>query len=517
MSEPRETRQSEHHDTRQSKSRDTRQGKSRDTRRPAPYRKVHPVRFWVFCALAAVALGSGIVVVFRAPARVTDGSGDHPAGISPIMELIRQENERVRGQAMPYVSVAVMLPLRQAPGRRSEGTAIRHALQGAYLAQYWSNHIEGEASAPNVQLLVADSSGGEDAWKATVRELKELASGQEHLVAVTGLGSSLTETAETIDDLATAKIAMVGAVMTSDKLQGKATLVRVAPPNSAQARAITHFLASRGAVHAVMVQDTTEGTSYPATLATSFASAFKEVVASKREGNLLERSALTYSSALDSADTVLAQMPEQICARGANVIFYAGLWRNLPPFLSALTERRCLNRKITVVTGDDASHLIDPLHPERLWDDAQANLEVYYTALAHPGAWDDRSGAVQPAVAALFQRGKDSFATRFPEESLDDGQAIMHHDAMLTAVKAVDIFAARGNTRPSASAIANMLGPLISVPGASGWISFDKQGNPVNKAIPIVRIAGDGTTAFSVLTSETGHPPKGPLAPGAGG
>ncbi|MFD8529728.1 hypothetical protein ACFV0L_20155 [Streptosporangium canum] len=480
--------------------------------RRAPFRKVHPFWFGLICVLLAGALGAGLFLVLRPRPRVTDGSGRYTANLSPVAELIRRENEWVRGQGTPYVSIAVMLPMDPvvSPTSTQSTESIRHALQGAYLAQYWSNHNEGDASVPNVQLLLADSSGDADAWRAAVGELKEKAAGQEHLVAVTGLGSSVAGTEKAIDVLAAAQIAMVGAVITSDKLADKATMVRVSPPNSAQARAIAHFIKERGAVTAVLVQDEDGSDSYTSTLAASFTSAFADVVSPANKRNRLLNVSLTYSSSLDSADTVLGQMPERICNSGANVVFFAGRWQNLPPFLRALTRRTCVDRKITVITGDDASNL-NRSQPEPIWDDTRANLEVYYTALAHPAAWDSHPEAVQPATAGRFRRGADSFGARFPEESLDDGQAIMHHDAMLTAIKVVDIFAAQGTTRPTASAVANLLTSApFTVAAASGWISFDKRGNPVNKAIPVLRLSSDGKVAFSELTSESGTPPGGP-------
>ncbi|MEU6741124.1 hypothetical protein [Streptosporangium sandarakinum] len=472
----------------------------------APLWKAHPFWFWLLCVLLACALVAGLVVVLRPRSTVTDGSGSYPENLVSVAELIRRENEWVREQAAPYVSIAVMLPLDPAAGPASTQSteSVRHAVQGAYLAQYWSNHNEGNASAPNVQLLLADTSGDADSWRTAVRELKERAAGPDHLVAVTGLGSSLGGTKRAIDELSAAEIALVGAVITSDELSGKATLVRVAPSNSAEARALAHFLGRRGSFTAVMVQDEDEDDSYTRTLARSFTAAFGDVVPS----GLLDVP-LTYNSALDGADTVLAQMTERICNSGADVVFFAGRWGNLPAFLRALTRRTCVDRKLTVVTGDDASNL--NRSGQQIWDDTGAGLEVYYTALAHPASWSAAPDAVHQVIANRFRQGADSFPAVFPGESLDDGQAIMHHDAMLTAITAVDVLAAQGITRPSASAVANMLtSSSLNVPAASGWITFNRLGEPVGKAMPVVRLLPDGGVRFTELTSETGRPPGRP-------
>lgn len=46
-----------------------------------------------------------------------------------------------------------------------------------------------------------------------------------------------------------------------------------------------------------------------------------------------------------------------------------------------------------------------------------------------------------------------------------------------------------------------------AVPGASGLISLDSHGNPVNKAIPIVELSPDGQVRTVEVSSRTGTPP----------
>jgi hypothetical protein len=48
-------------------------------------------------------------------------------------------------------------------------------------------------------------------------------------------------------------------------------------------------------------------------------------------------------------------------------------------------------------------------------------------------------------------------------------------------------------------------GPL-AVAGASGWISLSDTGDPVNKAVPMLRIQPDGRLTFDQLVAPQGAP-----------
>jgi hypothetical protein len=47
----------------------------------------------------------------------------------------------------------------------------------------------------------------------------------------------------------------------------------------------------------------------------------------------------------------------------------------------------------------------------------------------------------------------------------------------------------------------NRLHGTLAVPGASGMISFDDRGDPVNKAVPILRVREDDTPEFVQLSA----------------
>jgi hypothetical protein len=167
---------------------------------------------------------------------------------------------------------------------------------------------------------------------------------------------------------------------------------------------------------------------------------------------------------------------------------------------------------LTVVTGDGASDLAG----RPLWQGNSANLTVVFTGLAHPDMWQHDASAAAGATVANFGQCGSCFGGLFRTESLDDGEAIMAHDAVLTAQRAMHQVAAhlaRPEALPSASAVAQELYQL-SVPGASGYICFNDQHNPLNKAIPVIEIDHNGRLQYIALSSVNGTPPHGDCTPG---
>lgn len=94
----------------------------------------------------------------------------------------------------------------------------------------------------------------------------------------------------------------------------------------------------------------------------------------------------------------------------------------------------------------------------------------------------------------------------------------MGHDAIATAAAA--IYTGRGiNDKPELIIQKFFrMHKETAVPGASGWISLDEHGNPINKAVPILEVKPVGAVVFVQLSSpgrSPGDPPGGsPCRPG---
>jgi hypothetical protein len=438
-----------------------------------PWWRRHPkliVTLFVIVLAAAGGVAYALQPSAPAPVYVTDGAHVFNADLRSVENLVRRQNTWVTGTGKRYVNIAVVV-----------GPDSRRAVEGAYLAQYETNHPtgpNGEPGASLVRLLLADDSAGQ----RTVAALAD-----QHVVAVTGLGSGDADLARA---LAGRHIAMVG---TGD-LTGISGLVRVTPTYADEVRAAIRFLGGDPDPHHPLparprmwlMQDENDADGYAIALGDAYPPALR--AAAGRSYQVIGPGS-EYDSSVPAAATVLAASAtaggDGVCHAHVNVVYFAGTGADLPATLAKLGHRSCArSQPLTVLTGSDAAQVVG--HAD-LWPAATANMDVYFTALASPGMWGNRS---TPADPAWFEQKAYGFPHMFPTEAadaLDDGQAIVSHDAVLTAIEA-----ARG---AAPSAVAARL-TRVSVHGASGYLCFDKAGDPVDKAIPIVQLSASGALTY---------------------
>lgn len=448
-------------------------------------------------ALAGVAVLAVIVAlgISVRTARLTDDGDAFGPDLAPIMDRIAAENANVaKEHPDDFVTVVAMFPMTGAlTDIALNRESIRHGLEGIHLAQVWRNRQP--SSPPYVKVLVA--SDAPDDWEPTVAAVKARTR-DERIVAVTGLGASTGATWKTIASLSAGRYAMVSAVLTSDELTGYRGLARVAALNSEQAQAgVTHARRVNPALRAVVIKDLNPADSYVKTLAAFYNSS---LTGKEREMEL------SFDSSTRFSGTVLDVIAERVCNSTANTVLYAGRSEQLPALMMALSQRdACVSRRITVVTGDDASemnHKVDKI----MWGDP--SIRLFYTGLAHPAGLTLPDSPVLKAIKARFV-GDDpnSFQRMFPHESLDDGMAIMHHDAMYVAVETAKAFAREPDV-PSPQDLANMLtSGTVVVEGASGTIRIGEGGTRRTKDVPILQLRPEGTSAFSGWATVSGGQP----------
>ncbi len=445
----------------------------------------------------------GVTEVGKECVGVTDGSYVFTDDLGPVSARIKEENDSVAGKNP--VTVALMIPL--VSDAQAERREMVEQVQGAYLAQHRANGQSGHQ--PPVRLVLANPGRGYGQWLRVSNQLARLAAGKENLRAVTGINISISATKAAVGHLTgTLHIPVVAGPMTADDIantdgapEAFPGLARVAPSNTDQADALTHYGADIKPAESLVIEDTRKDDNYIATLREAFAKltkgaphapeSFESPADFNEEGNL--------GGEFD-------RMVPGICNSPARTLFFAGRPVQLRLFLVALADRKCV-RPFTVITGSHASTLMVDQKFEREWPSLKENggTTVRYTALAHPDTWGPQSpasaGGSKDASAELAGM-LTAEATRQPDRigpaDLRDGRVIVTYDAVSTAVAGIRLETGGAVTMPSLKEVALSWRRLHAdnrVEGASGWICLDSKGNPHNKAVPIVHLDPDSRSA----------------------
>jgi ABC-type branched-subunit amino acid transport system substrate-binding protein len=428
--------------------------------------------------------GSGVTRHDGQCVGVTDGSYVFAPALRTVESDIKRANDQL---TKAYVTVAFLGPLTASTDVSI--TRIRSELEGAYVAQYRANQEHGVG----IRLVLANVGNTEHQWQPVVRQLSGMASGPHPLVAVTGMGISVPQTAQAGHALSTDHIPMIGAVITGDRLDYPRIhgLVRVNPDVSDEAAALARYLGGAGlGDRAMLVQDTNPGDLYTQSLNTDFRAQLARYITA---GGFPEEpfDAAPGSKDLQGQFYVLSS---KLCGPNPpDLILYAGRAGNLPDFIRQLWQRgeNCEPRRtITVVTGSDASSLPGQLKPGL----NDAPVRVIYPALANPGELARRPNGRNNRV--LWARFLRVFQRRgFAQSDLGDGWAIMSNDAVTAAQTAVNAaMAGLSGGVPGNRDVGGVLRDLGSVPGAAGLFGFDPAtGNPTGRDFPVMELEPNGS------------------------
>ncbi|MFI1962770.1 ABC transporter substrate-binding protein [Streptomyces pathocidini] len=471
------------------------------------------------CATGVDRVGSGpeaqCVGITDGSYHFGDGTKETGENLDQVSELIHEENASIerasKEQGGPsYVAIVYLMPLIPRPGDTNTPDSVRHEVQGAYTAQYEANHSDKYGDSPKIKLLLANSGSTDEQRAAALDRIRERI-GPEHIVAVAGLGTS-TDATEKMTRTITAseadgglQLAATGSVLTADTLSKVKGLVRVAPTNSDEAAAAAALLQRKPFAdkRVLVIQDSRPDDQYTRTLGEAF---LKAIPKKRLAGNVEE-----YDSSQEGVASAFKTRMSNLCAAEPDVVYFAGRGVDLPRFLAPLKDRPCTDRQLVVLTGDDASQSAQASGFDQIKETLRSgNVRLLYTGLAHQGAWEQRKDAY-PGWAVQSFREKGAYRSEFSEETLDDGQAIMGHDAVLTAVSGVRLAAraSEANGRVTGSQtiqIWKSLHGVESVKGASGLISLSNDGSPARKAVPVIEIAPDGTVRTLDVSASSGTP-----------
>jgi ABC-type branched-subunit amino acid transport system substrate-binding protein len=442
-------------------------------------------------------LGSGVHEIDGDCVGVTDGGYVFHPAIEDIENKIAAENARVRGDKRGYVSVAVLDPLTPTDHSALPPDAVRHRLEGAYTALRRINteRVAGDPN-PQIQLLLANEGGTDVQWAAVLDRLAELSTAKEHpLVAVAGLGVSTARTLRHVEQLADHNIPMVGAVLTADTLEYDTVpgLIKTSPSNRHYVAALRDYLTTAGLTSAIMVRDSNsdEGFDlYTKSLEDDFESQMKGII--KYETQQFTGK----SAASDAPPNLFDSVQANICAAAGDrgvAVLYAGREIDFDDLLDALRSRTCRSTPLTILTaGLELGEVLKGI------DLAGAKLTVLNAATVDPDGWT----AGEAGTPEYFPRFLAAFTGRehFAPDDLADGGAIMMHDAMLAAARAIRLAAPSGSASRITPDIVRAqllnINTLYNVQGASGTLRFGKQpsgngtGIPKGKPIPVLRYPG---------------------------
>ncbi|GAB3672774.1 type 1 periplasmic-binding domain-containing protein [Saccharopolyspora tripterygii] len=389
---------------------------------------------------------------------------------------------------------------------------VQHAVAGALAAQDRANRSPIRSPVPPVKLLMANYGSGAGQWSTAVDEIIKHKD-EQHIVAVAGLGQSLSETREAAARLSGAEIAVVSALASADSMNtippGNAPIkrfFRISPTNDDAAKVGALYLHERSAQNVLLVRDVNEKDIYSTNLGADFRNAYQ----AKFGGQALDEKTFSSPEGLKEGLARESAMRGQfagisnwVCQRRPDWIYFAGRGADLKSFLRAVTEGgACANLPtVKVLTSDDASSLRAADLPQG----GSTAVELYYTSVATGGMWqpsDDR----HEAETADFARFQEFFIPRYGlAPDLLDGYAMAHHDAVLLPVTALRKVAEKNpaelptlneNGVLTADYLSNTFPCEDAFPGATGKITFfpEGNGNPVNKPMAIMRMAPDGIT-----------------------
>jgi hypothetical protein len=401
---------------------------------------------------------------------ISNGSFAFSRHLARVAHDIAQENNRAVNSS-DYVTVALLTPM------TSSGLIsmqrIENEVDGAYAAQFAANSPRFEGSRPMIQLVLANEGSAEQAWHQVIGQLTAMA-GAVHLVAVIGMGISVTPTFRGAWQLHRAHIPMVGSVLTADSLDWQQIpgLVDVMPDNQQQVAALAGYLRSRRIGNFFMAYDDAGSDLYTKNLKHDFNEAGLGAGLSSSMG---------FGTQNEMAD--LDQIARQICPAGsqaAPLVLYAGREGPMRNFLSSLrTAADCQHKVLTVVTGSDAADLpADITAPEP----GEGQLTVIYSNLVNPGQ-------VTRQAKTIFRAS----ALGTPA-SLGGTWTIATYNAMAAVTHALINFeGSSGGGQPTPSAVWDFLRYLqgkYQVNGATGSFGIGSgTGRVISPVVPVMALA----------------------------
>ncbi|GAB3120540.1 hypothetical protein GCM10027160_36830 [Streptomyces calidiresistens] len=463
---------------------------------------------WVPPRVACGGPGSGLVreggecvgVTYGSPALLPSGAEEWHEDFRAVQDAIREENDRVVAAGGRHVTIGLISTLTPDEDGPLSPERVLRSLQGAHAARMRANHSRDMGDpTPLIRLALANAGARQDRWETAVRRLKEMARGEERLVAVVGWAVSTEDTERAAMELSEAGIPMVASVASGDGLRHDRVpgLVRVTPSNTDFVAALAEHLRNEGdggeapPRTAMLVYDVNEPDLHVSTLTAAMRRRFAEELAGRPEQPFTGTRVTS-----DASVALFDPIVRNICQSRVDTVLFSGRTGDLEGFLDALVRRTCADESLSVLFVETG-----PVVPA----EREAELRRAQLTVVHASASDPRWSADRDADPGAewtpegFAGFRDALAEVLPEggdvtAALPDGYALAHHDAVMVAVEAIRVRNAAGPDRlPDPSEVRSELFKLNTanaVRAAGGTLSFttSRAGDPGDKPIPVIEV-----------------------------
>ncbi|MFI8090613.1 hypothetical protein ACIF9R_20195 [Streptomyces sp. NPDC086080] len=361
--------------------------------------------------------------------------------LADVLGRIEDENEAASASGKPVVSIALVMPYTsRSPGAAMSKELIRHSLQGAYIAQRGHNH--GPATGDTaVRLLFANVGEDLSHWRPVTDALAAQRGDRAPVVAAIGFPNSDDATLAAVrDGLGPARIPAVSAVLSSRDMEHP-YLFKVSPSTDQLVDALQRYVGANEVdrKNTFMIADDRDD-NYVANLRRVFRREFGAQYGITPDQ--VERRTETYQGIKGPArgtPQIFRRAVAAMCAVDARTVFLAGRDADLPPFLETIDRTSSCDRGpddeplrvLRVSTGRDPVTETDAMRRTA----ERNNVEIVTAAAVDAPRWlsgPDGDKRIPKAFAPFADSYERSFAGEAPD-ALNDGYAVMYHDA-LTAV-----------------------------------------------------------------------------------
>jgi serine/threonine protein kinase/ABC-type branched-subunit amino acid transport system substrate-binding protein len=382
------------------------------------------------------------------------------------------ENLRVLSSGSPYITLVVGTMIPDHPGRDD--------LQGAYVAQKEYNDGAKLPNGVKVRLLIANSGSKTEYVQRVAQQIVQLSQTDKTFVGVMGWPYS-SRAQEAVKVLGAAHIPMVSETASSDILSGISPyFFRVAPSNNAQGiEGAKYAKNSLRTIQVALFYD--NGDPYSQSLAQDFSRQFRA-----DGGQVVVEEQYTVGKPAN-----LGNLLQDALKHNPDLIYFSGyaddvstLLVNLPP------------GNLPVLGGDALYELSGYTSSSR----ASGFNHLHFTAFAYPDQWDILGpGVSKPAFFAEYPTAFDP--NRLHQGSpygftRADSDVMLSYDATVALLKgSAGALSPPGKTTMTPEDLRRGLQAISgknSFQGVSGQIAFDQHGDPVNKALVILRVDENG-------------------------